>query len=395
EREDITEREMEQRKGKRGKRMLTHHVCYHHCLKHLDKLIGYVFKERCLIQARHTNAHTLSLINHNERLEFLGDAIVGFLTSVHLYYRFPCLEEGGLATYRTAIVQNQHLVMLAKKLELDRFMFHVHRPDLYRESDLRPAMATCFEALIGECGGVEEPKQLFGRLLFNGEVQEPQMDRQLIEMSPVIQKLTDFEDAIGVMFTHCRLLAKSFTPRTVGFNHLTLREFLGDSIMQLMAAEYLFIHFHDHHEGHLTLLRSSLVNTRTQVKVEEELGMQEFAITNDKAKRLVALRTKTLADLLEFHTFVDVYFFPQLKENFILNHGAGQSHARTETVAVYFKEERIGCGKGPSIQQAVMEAAMDWLEKYKLFEEEQELKEMKRERERQQKVGDEPEESRK
>uniref|UniRef100_A0A8C7KW67 Drosha ribonuclease III n=1 Tax=Oncorhynchus kisutch TaxID=8019 RepID=A0A8C7KW67_ONCKI len=78
-----------------------------------------------------------------------------------------------------------------------------------------------------------------------------------------------------------------------------------------------------------------------------------------------------------------------------LYNGAGQSHARTETVAVYFKEERIGCGKGPSIQQAVMEAAMDWLEKYKLFEEEQELKEMKRERERQQKVGDEPEESRK
>lgn len=36
------------------------------------------------------------------------------LRSVHLYYLFPSLEEGGLATYRTAIVQNQHLAMLAK-----------------------------------------------------------------------------------------------------------------------------------------------------------------------------------------------------------------------------------------------------------------------------------------
>lgn len=35
-------------------------------------------------------------------------------SSVHLYYLFPSLEEGGLATYRTAIVQNQHLAMLAK-----------------------------------------------------------------------------------------------------------------------------------------------------------------------------------------------------------------------------------------------------------------------------------------
>ncbi|XP_043110227.1 ribonuclease 3 [Puntigrus tetrazona] len=504
--------------------VLTHHIRYHQCLMHLDKLIGYMFKERCLLQLAMTHpSHHLnfgmnpdharnslsncgirqpkygdrkvhhmymrkkgintlinimsrlgqddpspSRINHNERLEFLGDAVVEFLTSVHLYYLFPNLEEGGLATYRTAIVQNQHLAMLAKKLELDRFMLYAHGPDLCRESDLRHAMANCFEALIGAVyleGGLEEAKQLFGRLLFNIEelrdvwlnypphplqVQEPLTDRQLIESSPVLQKLTNFEDAIGVLFTHVRLLARAFTLRTVGFNHLTLghnqrMEFLGDSIMQLVATEYLFIHFPDHHEGHLTLLRSSLVNNRTQAKVAEELGMQEYAITNDKTKRPVALRTKTLADLLEsfiaalyidkdlefVHTFMNVCFFPRLKE-FILNQDwndpksqlqqccltlrtegkepdiplyktlqtVGPSHARTYTVAVYFKGERIGCGKGPSIQQAEMGAAMDALEKYnfpqmahqKRFIERkyrQELKEMRRERERQERDSDE------
>ncbi|XP_039609084.1 ribonuclease 3 [Polypterus senegalus] len=506
--------------------VLTHHIRYHQCLMHLDKLIGYVFKERCLLQLAMTHpSHHLnfgmnpdharnslsncgirqpkygdrkvhhmymrkkgintlinimsrlgqddpspSRINHNERLEFLGDAVVEFLTSVHLYYLFPNLEEGGLATYRTAIVQNQHLAMLAKKLELDRFMLYAHGPDLCRESDLRHAMANCFEALIGAVyleGGLEEAKHLFGRLLFNSEdlrevwlnyplhplqVQEPNTDRQLIETSPVLQKLTDFENAIGVLFTHVRLLARAFTLRTVGFNHLTLghnqrMEFLGDSIMQLVATEYLFIHFPDHHEGHLTLLRSSLVNNRTQAKVAEELGMQEYAITNDKTKRPVALRTKTLADLLEsfiaalyidkdleyVHTFMNVCFFPRLKE-FILNQDwndpksqlqqccltlrtegkepdiplyktlqtVGPSHARTYTVAVYFKGERIGCGKGPSIQQAEMGAAMDALEKYnfpqmahqKRFIERkyrQELKEMRRERELQEKESDETE----
>ncbi|XP_029955449.1 ribonuclease 3 [Salarias fasciatus] len=510
--------------------VLTHHIRYHQCLMHLDKLIGYVFKERCLLQLAMTHpSHHLnfgmnpdharnslsncgirqpkygdrkvhhmymrkkgintlinimsrlgqddpspSRINHNERLEFLGDAVVEFLTSVHLYYLFPSLEEGGLATYRTAIVQNQHLAMLAKKLELDRFMLYAHGPDLCRESDLRHAMANCFEALIGAVyleGGLDEARQLFGRLLFNSEdlrevwlnypphplqVQEPQTDRQLIETSPVLQKLTTFEDSIGVLFTHVRLLARAFTLRTVGFNHLTLghnqrMEFLGDSIMQLVATEYLFIHFPDHHEGHLTLLRSSLVNNRTQAKVAEELGMQDFAITNDKTKRPVALRTKTLADLLEsfiaalyidkdleyVHTFMNVCFFPRLKE-FILNQDwndpksqlqqccltlrtegkepdiplyktlqtVGPSHARTYTVAVYFKGERIGCGKGPSIQQAEMGAAMDALEKYnfpqmahqKRFIERkyrQELKEMRRERERQEKETDESDDCRK
>ena len=37
-----------------------------------------------------------------------------------------------------------------QKLELDRFMLYAHGPDLCRESDLRHAMANCFEALIGE-----------------------------------------------------------------------------------------------------------------------------------------------------------------------------------------------------------------------------------------------------
>ncbi|XP_039212186.1 ribonuclease 3 isoform X2 [Crotalus tigris] len=510
--------------------VLTHHIRYHQCLMHLDRLIGYTFKDRCLLQLAmtHPSHHlnfgmnpdharnslsncgirqpkygdrkvhhmhmrkkgintlinimsrlgqddpTPSRINHNERLEFLGDAVVEFLTSVHLYYLFPSLEEGGLATYRTAIVQNQHLAMLAKKLELDRFMLYAHGPDLCRESDLRHAMANCFEALIGAVyleGSLEEAKQLFGRLLFNNkdlrevwlnyplhplQLQESSTDRQLIETSPVLQKLTEFEDAIGVIFTHVRLLARAFTLRTVGFNHLTLghnqrMEFLGDSIMQLVATEYLFIHFPDHHEGHLTLLRSSLVNNRTQAKVAEELGMQEFAITNDKTKRPVALRTKTLADLLEsfiaalyidkdleyVHTFMNVCFFPRLKE-FILNQDwndpksqlqqccltlrtegkepdiplyktlqtVGPSHARTYTVAVYFKGERIGCGKGPSIQQAEMCAAMDALEKYnfpqmahqKRFIERkyrQELKEMRWEREHQEKDLDDSEDMRK
>uniref|UniRef100_A0A671MYI1 Ribonuclease 3 n=1 Tax=Sinocyclocheilus anshuiensis TaxID=1608454 RepID=A0A671MYI1_9TELE len=482
--------------------VLTHHIRYHQCLMHLDKLIGYMFKERCLLQLAMTHpSHHLnfgmnpdharnslsncgirqpkygdrkvhhmymrkkgintlinimsrlgqddpspSRINHNERLEFLGDAVVEFLTSVHLYYLFPNLEEGGLATYRTAIVQNQHLAMLAKKLELDRFMLYAHGPDLCRESDLRHAMANCFEALIGAVyleGGLEEAKQLFGRLLFNSEVSFMCMFVVIQQDRGCFSTARNYTTVILLLVNYRLVLHAAAVSVCRGHNQRM--EFLGDSIMQLVATEYLFIHFPDHHEGHLTLLRSSLVNNRTQAKVAEELGMQEFAITNDKTKRPVALRTKTLADLLEsfiaalyidkdlefVHTFMNVCFFPRLKE-FILNQDwndpksqlqqccltlrtegkepdiplyktlqtVGPSHARTYTVAVYFKGERIGCGKGPSIQQAEMGAAMDALEKYnfpqmahqKRFIERkyrQELKEMRRERERQERDSDE------
>ena len=91
---------------------------------------------------------TESKVQHNERLEFLGDAVVEFITSVHLFYMFPDLEEGGLATYRAAMVQNQHLAILAGGLGLDKYMLYAHGSDLCHDSDLRHAMANCFEVII-------------------------------------------------------------------------------------------------------------------------------------------------------------------------------------------------------------------------------------------------------
>lgn len=112
---------------------------------------------------------TESQIMHNERLEFLGDAVVEFLSSIHLFYMFPDLEEGGLATYRAAIVQNQHLAVLAKHLNLDQFMLYAHGSDLCHDLELRHAMANCFEALMGALfldGGIDIVDKVFGKTLF-------------------------------------------------------------------------------------------------------------------------------------------------------------------------------------------------------------------------------------
>lgn len=55
-----------------------------------------------------------SPIMNNERLEYLGDAVIEFLTSIHLYFMFPDDQEGSLASYRSTLVQNKHLALLAK-----------------------------------------------------------------------------------------------------------------------------------------------------------------------------------------------------------------------------------------------------------------------------------------
>ena len=373
---------------------------------------------------------TESKVQHNERLEFLGDAVVEFITSVHLFYMFPDLEEGGLATYRAAIVQNQHLAVLAGGLGLEKYMLYAHGSDLCHDSELKHAMANCFEALMGAIfldGGIDITDRVFSDAMFGSDsdlfdtwvdlpkhplqTQEPEGDRHWISKFPVLQKLTEFEEMTGIEFTHVRLLARSFTDRSIGFNNLTLgsnqrMEFLGDTVLQLITSDFLYKHFPDHHEGHLSLLRSSLVNNRTQSVVCDDLGMTRFAVyANPKAE----IKVKDKADLLEAFlgalyvdkdlewctVFAHVCFFPRLQQ-FILNQDwndpksklqqccltlrtmdggepdipvykviecKGPTNTRVYTVAVYFRGERLAKDYGHSIQQAEMNAAKIALEK--------------------------------
>lgn len=374
---------------------------------------------------------TMSNIQHNERLEFLGDAVVEFLTSIHLYFMFPDLEEGGLATYRAALVQNQHLAILAKKLQLDRFMLYAHGSDLCHDLELRHAMANCFEALMAALfldSGLEVADKVLSNVLYDDQegllrkwvnyprhplqIQNPDGDRHLIDDIPLLKRLTEFETMTGIEFKNIRILARAFTHRSIGFNNLTLgtnqrMEFLGDTVLQLIASEYLYKHFPGHHEGHLSLLRSSLVNNRTQTVVCDDLGMAEYL--NHRTKG--SLRTKDRADLLEAfigalyidagldrcRKFCSVCFFPRL-EDFIIHQSwndpksklqqccltlrsfesrepdipvykvidtIGPTNTRIYNVAVYFKDRRLAMGSGSSIQDAEMSAATNALDQYR------------------------------
>ncbi|VVC29497.1 Double-stranded RNA-binding domain,Ribonuclease III domain,Ribonuclease III [Cinara cedri] len=370
-----------------------------------------------------------SNIMHNERLEFLGDAVIEFLSTIHLFNIFPDVEEGSLATYRAAIVQNQHLAIMAKYLKLDDFMLYAHGSDLCHDSELKHAMANCFEALMGALfldGGVEVADRVFGETFFKDspehlkiwvnypkhllQQQEPDGDRKWIKTLPLLQRLTSFEDSIGIKFNHIRLLARAFTDRSVGFTNLTLGsnqrlEFLGDTVLQLIASDYLYKYFPEHHEGHLSLLRSSLVNNRTQSVVCDDLGMVNYALyANPKPE----MKTKDRADLLEAllgalyidkglkhcQAFCNVCFFPRLHD-FILKQDwndpksklqqccltlrsvdggepdipiykviecMGPTNGRKYTVAVYFKGVRLSQANGHSIQRAEMNAANSALE---------------------------------
>ena len=75
-------------------------------------------KEAAFIHRSFLNENPKSDLTSNERLEFLGDSILSFLVSDHLYKKFPQHKEGDLTNLRAALVRTETLASLAKRLDL-------------------------------------------------------------------------------------------------------------------------------------------------------------------------------------------------------------------------------------------------------------------------------------
>ncbi len=120
----------------------------------LEQQLGFVFHDKSLLQRALThrsylNEHPEFLLEDNERLEFLGDAVLDFVIGAYLYHRFPELREGPLTSLRSVLVRRDTLARFARHLELGRYMLMGHGE---AESGGRHRSATLcasFEALVG------------------------------------------------------------------------------------------------------------------------------------------------------------------------------------------------------------------------------------------------------
>jgi len=79
----------------------------------------------------------------------LGDALLEYLVSIHLFFLFPQFDEGRLSTFRVGLIQNHFFTSLARNLCLQHFIIYNHGPDLCSHSALNHALANSFEALMG------------------------------------------------------------------------------------------------------------------------------------------------------------------------------------------------------------------------------------------------------
>lgn len=86
-------------------------------LASLQKVLGYTFKDTSLAKLALTHRSFDGKINY-ERLEFLGDALLGMIIGEALYYQYPNQNEGRLTRMRATLVRQESLVIVAQKLNL-------------------------------------------------------------------------------------------------------------------------------------------------------------------------------------------------------------------------------------------------------------------------------------
>lgn len=86
----------------------------------LQKSIGYEFNDVALLKRALTHRSVGN--NNNERLEFLGDSVLGCIISRELFQRFPKIDEGQLSRLRSHLVRGQTLAKLAKTIDLSDFL---------------------------------------------------------------------------------------------------------------------------------------------------------------------------------------------------------------------------------------------------------------------------------
>ncbi|GAB6036383.1 ribonuclease III [Fundidesulfovibrio butyratiphilus] len=132
-------------------------------LDDLQRHVGYAFRQSDLLLTAltHSSYANEKSCSHNERLEFLGDAVLELVVSAELYARYPEAPEGVLTKMRARLVSLPSLAAMARELGLERCLF-LGKGEESQGGRLRDSLLSdAFEALLGamfEDGGFEAVK---------------------------------------------------------------------------------------------------------------------------------------------------------------------------------------------------------------------------------------------
>ncbi len=138
----------------------------------IEKKLDYKFKDLELLKTAltHSSYANETSVESNERLEFLGDAVLGFIVAHVLYKRYPDASEGKLSKMRSSIVSRMNFAHLARELKIDKQVLLGKGEENTGGRERESNISGTFEAVIGAIfidGGYRRVSKIIATLLKN------------------------------------------------------------------------------------------------------------------------------------------------------------------------------------------------------------------------------------
>ncbi|MBR5234530.1 MAG: ribonuclease III [Clostridia bacterium] len=164
-------------------------------MKVFEEIIGYKFKDKSLLKTALTHSSYANEMNgkvdYNERLEFLGDSVLGMITAEFLFIHHPEMPEGKLTKTRASMVCEKSLHKFAQSIKLGEFMY-LGKGEINTGGRERPSiLADAFESLIAAIyldAGFEEAKKFVLGFISNADIEETVITDYKTALQEIVQK---------------------------------------------------------------------------------------------------------------------------------------------------------------------------------------------------------------
>ncbi len=172
----------------------------------LERAIGHEFADREIFRRALTHissAESESAPAHNEQLEFLGDAVLGFLLSEALVQAFPSYREGRLSKLKAHFASATHLAEMARRLDLGAYLELGKGEEVTGGRAKTRLLANGLEAVIAALyldGGMETARQFVARFVLAGPISHEERSNRKGE-------LQEFTQSRGLPLPHYELVA--------------------------------------------------------------------------------------------------------------------------------------------------------------------------------------------
>ena len=142
-------------------------------IKDLEAAIGYKFKNITLLQnalthSSYANEQWHDSLKSNERLEFLGDSVLGMVVAEHLYKTFPGRLEGDLTRMRADMVCEASLAKIAERIELGQYLLLGHGEEQGGGRNRPSILADAVESVLAACfldGGMDAARSFIEKFV--------------------------------------------------------------------------------------------------------------------------------------------------------------------------------------------------------------------------------------